>query len=281
MSKLTSKLGAIARYELLMAWRRRSLPILWMLLLAGVVGFALLVANVNRQQPIMDQVVERNAVDPNAPEWAQGIDIVEATHTLALINVVIAGMVFFTVGVTLMMGEVIPLDRQFKIRELLDTLPLNRTAYLSGKLVSVWLGLMIGTVVTGVGCAVALHLIFGAYDLRVFAALWIALLLPTSFIASAISVLAGVLVGTRRGAVLVDLAAMPFVLILVFMAVPAYAGIGALIEPIYGVGVLMQPGDATNAEIVRRITNTTAIYTLALLVVWTFAWLDERRRESR
>jgi hypothetical protein len=276
-----SKLGAIVRYELLMAWRRRSLPIVWILLLGGVVFFSLLVANVNRQQPVMDQVVERNAVDPNAPEWAQGIDIVEATHTLALINVVIAGMVFFTVGVTLMMGEVIPLDRQFKVRELLDALPLNRTAYLGGKLVSVWIGLLIGTVVMGVVCAVALYLIFGAYDLRVFVVLWIALLLPISFVASAISVLAGVMVGTRRGAVLVGLVAMPFVLILAFMAVPAYAGIGALIEPLYAVGILIAPGDAANAEIVSRITNTTGVYVLVLALVWGLAWLDERWRGSR
>ena len=39
-----TKLSAMVRYEVLMAWRRRSLPILWILLLVGVIGFALLVA---------------------------------------------------------------------------------------------------------------------------------------------------------------------------------------------------------------------------------------------
>ena len=99
-----SKLSAIVRYEVLMAWRRRSLLILWVLLLVGVVGFSLLVANVNRQSPVMDQAVQASASDPNAPPWVQGIDLVVATHTLSLINVLIAGMVFYTVGVTLLLG---------------------------------------------------------------------------------------------------------------------------------------------------------------------------------
>jgi hypothetical protein len=124
-------------------------------------------------------------------------------------------------------------------------------------------------------------LIFGVYDLRVFVALWLALLLPITLVSSAVGVLMGVIVGSRRGAVLVGLVMMPFILILAFLAVPAYAGIGALIEPVYAVGVLMQPGDASNAEIVSRIINTTVIYGLVLAIVWTLAWLDERRRETR
>ena len=115
----------------------------------------------------------KRITDPNAPDWAQGIDLVVATHTLALINVLIAGMVFYMVGVTLMLGEVIPLDRQFKVRELLDTLPISRAGYLGGKLLSAWAGLLLGIVGVGVISAIVLRLIFGEYDLRVFAALWV------------------------------------------------------------------------------------------------------------
>src|SRR5215470_6539599 len=102
------QIGAILRYELLMAWRRGSLPILWILLLAGVVGFALIIESSRRAQPIMDQVFEHN-IGANAPAWAQGINVAEATNTFALINLMIAAMVFYSVGVTLMMGEIIPL----------------------------------------------------------------------------------------------------------------------------------------------------------------------------
>ena len=33
-----------------------------------------------------------NFADPNAPEWAQGLDVVVTSHTIGLINIVIAGM---------------------------------------------------------------------------------------------------------------------------------------------------------------------------------------------
>jgi hypothetical protein len=276
-----TKIGAMVRYEMLMAWRRRSLPILWILLLVGVVFFTLLIEGVNRDAPIMDDVVSRNVVDPNAPEWAQGLDIVLTTHTIGLINIVIAGMIFFTVGVTLLMAEMIPLDRQFKMRELLDTLPLSRAGYLGGKVLSAWVGLALGMVIVGVICAVIIRLIIGVYDLRVFAALWVATLLPSSLVASGITVLAAVIVGSRRGAVLVGLAMMPFVLILAFTSVLSFAGIGALIEPVYAVSVLMSPGAETNAEIVSRIVDTVLLFAGVLFMVWSFAWLYMRVRESR
>lgn len=276
-----SKIGAMVRYEMLMAWRRRSLPILWILLLGGVIFFTLLIVNVNQQSPVMDQSIARTIDDPDAPEWAQGLDIVVTSHTIGLINIVIAGMVFFMVGVTLLMAEVIPLDRQFKVRELLDTLPLSRAGYFGGKVLSVWVGLSLGVVLVGAICAVIIRLLVGEYDVRVFAVLWVLTLLPMAFVAAGVSVLVASIVGSRRGAVLVGLVVMPFVLILAFTSVVSFAGVGALIEPVYAVGVLMMPGAETNAEIVSRITNTLLLFAGVLLVVWTTVWLNARVREAR
>lgn len=275
-----SKLNAIVRYELLMAWRRRSLPILWVLLLVGVLGFSLLVKSVNQQTPAVEQSVARNVGD-DGPEWARGLDVVETTNTISLINVLIAGMIFYTIGVTLMMGETIPLDRQFKVRELLDTLPLNRATYLGGKLLGAWAGLLAGTVVVGVICALAIRLIFGTYDLRVFVALWVAMLVPESLLAAALSVLASSQAGSRRVAVMIGLLLIPVVMTLAVSAVISFAGIGALIKPVYAVGVLLMPGPETNAEIVNRISNALVLFTGVILAAWTFAWGWSRVREAR
>ncbi|MCC6801726.1 MAG: hypothetical protein IT319_02490 [Anaerolineae bacterium] len=275
-----SKLGAMMRYELLMAWRRRSLPILWLLLLGGVVFFTLLVNSVNAQSPVMDESMQRTISDPNAPEWAHGLDVVVTTHTIGLINIVIAGMVFFMVGVTLLMAEVIPLDRQFKVRELLDTLPLSRAVYFGGKLLGVWAGLVLAVVIVGAICAVVIRVLIGEYDLRVFAVMWVATLLPMSFVASGVSVLVASFVGSRRGAVMVGLVVMPFVLVLVFTSVVSFAGVGALIEPVYAVGILMMPGAEANAEIVSRIANTLLLFAGVLLAVWTVVWLNARARDE-
>ena len=124
-------------------------------------------------------------------------------------------------------------------------------------------------------------LIFGAYDVRVFAALWVAMLIPISLLAAALSVLLSSWVSTRRAAVLVGLVLIPFVMILVTMAVPSFAGIGALIEPVYAIGILMMPGDEANAEIVSRMINTLALYGLVLAGAWTLTWLGTRQREAR
>ncbi len=271
-----TKLGAIVRYEILMAWRRRSLPILWILLLVGVVGFGLLIADVNRQTPVVEDAVQAN-MGSDAPEWAQGLDVVETTHTIALINVMIAGMVFYVIGITLMMGETIPLDRQFKVRELLDTLPISRTQYLGGKLLGGWGGLLIGTLLIGVLAGAALRLILGVYDVRVFAALWLAMLVPPALLAATFSILLSSAAGSRRSAVMIGLMIIPVVMVFATLAVPSFAGIGALIEPIYAVGILLLPGDEANAEIVSRITNTLVIYVIALVVVWAVAWLGAQR----
>lgn len=271
-----TKLWAIVRYEILMAWRRRSLPILWILLLVGVVSFGLLIADVNQRTPVIENGIQVSE-SPDAPEWARGVDVVITTHTIALVQIMIAGMVFYVIGVTLITGETIPLDRQFKVRELLDTLPISRTQYLGGKLLGGWGGLLLGMVLVGVLAALALHFILGAYDVRVFAALWVAMLLPPTFLAAAFSILLSSAAGSRRVAVIIGLLIIPVVMIFVTLAVPSFAGIGALIEPIYAIGILLMPGDEANAEIVNRISSTLLTYGVALVVVWALAWVNAQR----
>ncbi len=274
-----SKLGAMVRYEVLMAWRRRSLLILWVLLLVGVIVFALIMRSVNQETPVYSDLAQV-LTDTNAPEWAQGIDPVVASHTITLGNLLIAGMIFYTVGVVLLMAEVIPLDRQFKVRELLDTLPLSRATYLGGKILSAWAGLLIGTALVGVIAAPLVWLILGAYDLRVFIALWIALLLPQSFVASALTVLAASFVASRRAAVLVGLVVMPFLLALAFSSVISFAGVGALIEPIYAVSILLQPGAEANAVIAERIVNALVLFVGVVVAAWIGVWGWLRVREG-
>lgn len=273
-----NQLGAMVRYEFLMAWRRRSLVILWVLLLVGILSFALLMRDVNERTPVYDEV-SSVLTGADAPEWAQGIDPLVASHTITLGNLMIAGMIFYTVGVVLLMAEVIPLDRQFKVRELLDALPLSRATYLAGKIVSMWAGLLVGALLIGLIAAPLVWLILGAYDLRVFAALWIALLVPQSFVASALTMLAASFVGSRRAAVMVGLVAMPFVLVLSFTTVISFAGVGALIEPIYAVSILLQPGAETNAVIVERIGDALVAFVGITATAWLGVWAWGRVRE--
>jgi ABC-type transport system involved in multi-copper enzyme maturation permease subunit len=263
-----SKLGAIVRYEVLMAWRRRSLPILALLLFVGLVGFSLLVANNPRQREMMASFAASGQL--------------YVINTLLLINVLVAGMIAYSVGAALMTSETIPLDRQFKVRELLDTLPISRATYLGGKLLGVWSGLLLGWGVMGVIAAGALYLIFGAYDLRVFALLWLLLPLPAGLVAGALSTLAAALVSSRRMALLIGLAVFPFSFYLTVYGMPAFTNAAVLVDPIYAGGLLTFPNSgAATAEILGSILVRFVVYSGLILAVWAFVWGWMKLREGK
>jgi hypothetical protein len=258
---------AIIRYEILMAWRRRSLPLLWGLLLAGVLGLTALVMNVNQQ--IMASIEAQLA--------AQQITL-EQFHTNTLFTIMIAAMICYSVGITLMVGEVIPLDVQFKVRELFETLPISRATYLGGKLLGVWGGIVLGWLLVGVISAIAFRLIIGTYDLRVFLILWVLLPLPASLTAAALSVLVASLVNSRRIAVVTGLLILPFSFYLGVIGVSSFIPLTALIDPIYTYGSPILPSrDQIAFNAVKGMLTQIGVVTGAWAIV-LFVW---RRRELR
>lgn len=263
----SSKVATVARYEIRMAWRRRSLPILWIVLLVGVVGFALLVNNAN--QVIIGSVQERVQA---------GLFTMEQFNTNLLFSVMVAAMIFYSIGATLLMGEVIPLDAQFKVRELLGSLPISRAAYLGGKLLGVWGGLVLGWLVIGVIGFVALQLIIGAFDWRVFLLLWVFLPLPASLTSSALSVLVSALVGSRRAAVFVGLLVLPFAFYLNVISVATFVNLTVLIDPIYTYGSPLLPG---NDQIVTDAVRGLLSNALIIMGTWGVILFLVSKRELR
>ena len=263
----SGKLTTIARYEILMAWRRRSLPLLWTLLLVGVVGFALLVDNAN--QVIIDSVQERVQA---------GLFTMEQFNTNLLFSTMVAAMIFYSIGVTLLMGEVIPLDAQFKVRELLGTLPISRAAYLGGKLLGVWGGLVIGWLLVGVIAFIALRLIISIFDWRVFVLLWLLLPLPATLTSAAISMLACALVSSRRAAVFVGLLVLPFAFYLNAMSVVNFVNLTVLLDPIYTYGSPLLP---SNEQIVIDAVQGVLNHILVIAFTWGIVLFLVNRRELR
>lgn len=262
-----NKLNAMIRYEVLMAWRRRSLPLIAILLLVGVLGFSLMVAEANQRWlgESMQAMIDRG-----------GYTMVQF-NTIALFAIIIAGMIFFSVGVTAIVGEVIPLDSQFKMRELLNTLPLPPATYLSGKVLGTWCGIVLSWLVVGVVTAPALWLIIGAYDWRVFVVLWVFLLLPAALTSAALSVLVAAPVKSRRMAVLTGLLVMPFALAVSVRGMVAFITIPSLISPLY----IYSTTELLPTE--KILTDT--IYSLlthagAVVLVWAVVWLVFRWRQA-
>ncbi len=263
-----TKLNAIIRYEVLMAWRRRSLPLIAIVLLVGVCFFSLMVADAN-QRWLTESMLARI----ESGEYTMG-----QFTTLSLFSIIIAGMIFFCVGIAAIAGEVIPLDSQFKIRELLNTLPVSIATYLGGKLLGAWCGVVLGWFSAGIIVAPFLWLIIGAYDWRVFLLLWVSLLLPAALTSAALSVLAAAPVRSRRVAVLTGVLVMPVALAVGVRGMVAFVTIPSLISPlyIYSTTQLLPTEKIVTDTIFSLLTHIGVI-----LVAWGGAWLLLRWRQAR
>ncbi len=258
---MSQQLGAIVRYELLMAWRRRSLPILALLLTITMVGFGLLFRQTRLALGDLDPV----------------------QNTVHLSELLFGEMILLGVSVPLLLGDTIPLDRQFKVRDLLDALPVSRATYLGGKLLGVWVGLILILPLSGVISGALLYAIFAGYDPRVFAALWSGLL-PLGLTVTAITVLANATVGSRRVSMMVGLLILTPVTILVVLSMMTFGRVGALIDPAYAYTVningIIVPS-ASAAEIVSGIVTMLALDALIVGALWTFVWARQRALSAR
>lgn len=247
-----SQLRGIIRYELLMAWRRRSLPLLALLLMSTMLVFGLIFRQTRLVLGDFDPV----------------------QNTVHLSELFLGEMIVLGVSVPLLLGDTIPLDRQFKVGELLDALPLSLAVYLGGKLLSVWAGLILILPPTGLISGALLYAIFAGFDLRVFAALW-STLIPLGLTVTAPAVLANATVGSRRKSVLVGLLLLPLVTIFVVLSMMMLGRVGALIDPAYTYqlnvnGFVQAPASA--AEIVTGVVGMLALDGLIVSALWAFIW---------
>jgi ABC-type transport system involved in multi-copper enzyme maturation permease subunit len=187
MKSSVLQVGGIIMYELRMQWRRRIL-----IVILSVFLFSLAVLNMPIESSLTDQFQNVVAKVPTA--------------VLILLALIPA-----------MTAEIIPLDRQLKLHDLLRTLPLSRAAYLTGKVLSVWLGLLSSMVLiaAGLGAFVAAT---STLDAEAYINLWL-LLLPHILMAASVPILAASILSSRRQAALMSLLIAPYLLIFYIFAV--------------------------------------------------------------
>ncbi len=271
------KVGTIARYELLMAWRRRSLPILWLVLVLTGIAFSLLSASQGRSGSIL-------YVDPatRAAADASGWSAESIILTRQEISQVSLIALIFNLALVLIVAETIPLDRQLRIRELLDVLPISRAAYLGGKVISVLGGIALILLTGGVVSIVTQRLILGEFDARAVVLAWLVLVLPVSSANGASSVLASAFWGSRRMAVMFSLLLLPLFMIMVWIALLNLTFVSGLIQPVYIQSVTsMANGEAPTVEIVVHLVIGLTLLAGVMLLVWTVVWALLRVRDAR
>ncbi len=152
MSSKLAQLWAIARYESRIHWRRRGLKVMLFSHLAMQFLFFLVAAE------------EHSFKFPAAEIWDTNTSvIIFSTWPLA--------GTFLLVMFPFVVAEAVPRDRQFGVRELLDSLPLPRSVYLAGKVLGAWFGVASAVLAVMALAGIVLRFILGPYVIGLFLAI--------------------------------------------------------------------------------------------------------------
>ncbi|HLU11091.1 MAG TPA: hypothetical protein VK003_15575 [Oceanobacillus sp.] len=301
MTLQLAQLGTMIKYELLMSWRRRSLIVTVLFLFVGLAVFTATI----QKEPLgaeggeilyMDDTVTPatvtlrlyetgevttipadDAILANIPNWLRNVDLEQVNATLKVATLLPLVTQLLIIMLLLMSAETIPLDKHYRVRELLNTLPVARATYLGGKLLGVWVGLLIGIVLCALLYIPIATARFGSFDMSVYLKLWGIMLIPAATFASGISILAAAGVATRRMSVLVGLVMTPigvgvFALVIV-----------ALYTPLVGRANEIYTSLTYDGLIGSMVGNTAQIMlfaNLGVLVLGIVAWIDARVREG-
>lgn len=263
---------AIARYEILLGIRRRSLIILLLLYITGIVAFALIAKESNA------------SVASNAPDLVSEIVPVDAQvwQGTSMVSVSMMGsLALFCVAVTFLMNESIPLDRQFRVRELLDVMPMSRATYLGGKLLGTWVGALMIVVITFLVSWGVFTALFGRFDQGFFLLMWGVFALPVVLITSATTILLTSAAGSRRAALFHSLLVIPVIMIIYSLAATSLGIAGVLLNSTYGVFTLLPPDADTTAIVSQRTRDALPTLFGVPLISWLLAWGAQRLREAR
>ncbi|MBN1265585.1 MAG: alpha/beta hydrolase [Anaerolineales bacterium] len=201
-----ARLAAMVYYEILMGWRRGSLRVL--LFVSLVLPQLMFLLGVFFG-PIID--VETSSRFAILPETARMVG------TTAAILANIPTLILVILFLPLMLTEIIPLDRQYRVRQLIDALPVTSNTYLSGKILSVWPGIAIMMMLAALLNSILTWSQNGPFYTGTLAAFWFTCLIPLALFSSQMGILLAAGQPDRRRALPVGIAAVIFNLAAVFI----------------------------------------------------------------
>jgi hypothetical protein len=195
LHKLARQLGGMVGYELRMQWRRRGLLAVTIVLAAALLLVQVWCAQLTRR--VVDELEVPLDSVPDEAFLGQA--------TLGLYYGWPVALLLMTLAVPPVVADTIPRDRQVAVRELLDSLPLDRGTYLAGKLLGAWAGVTAGLVGVALFTGLTAWLLFGPFYLDAYLALWAVGVGPLALFTSGMSILLASGQPTRRRAVLVSI----------------------------------------------------------------------------
>lgn len=253
------QLGQIAgmvRYEIRIQWRQRMVPAITLGFI-GFTGFGIfLTQQIIEAENIPIELFSENPVTVNT------FSLVMMAIWPPLILLLLASAIIF--------AEVVPRDRQLNVRSWLDSLPLSTAIYLTGKVLSAWVMLLLGMAGNAALGGLLAWGMLGPFDLRIYAALWCICAVPGVLFVSGLGVILAAPQPNRRRAMMVGMLLVP-------VAVGVYAhltaqlwGVLAFIDPIYQ----FTGETSTTPAIIGTLGNLALILAAAWVVAW--AWLRWR-----
>jgi len=255
-----SQIGAIARYEMLMHWRRRGLSITLLTTLVVLVVTIL---------------ISRTQVDMEMVENSQ------QAATLFIVIITWSPCIVLGFLLPLALCDALPLDRQYHVDDLLNSAPLTPPIYLTGKLfggiLAGWSALLIAMVISGV----VWLLLLGAYNLAIYAEMWLIGAGMLVILNGGLGILAAVGQSTQRRAIGFTLLAG-----LGFMYLLSLDRSGTLVEyfGLFRPHILKFPNleDTTLNLITPQTWLAFALGLVQLFLIWLGAlgWLYWRERRT-
>lgn len=191
------QLLGMAQYEFKMHWRRKALLILFVAFVAIMVVSLLIFVGSIRQV---------------------GTEAEETFQSYVAAYAVLTAWMPLSVGLALvlpvMVADTIPLDRQYGVRDLLDSLPLPRAVYLTGKLLGMWAAVLAGLFAGLAVAALVWLLSVRAFDARPFLEMAVVGAGSLAVMNGGLGVLVAVGQPSRRRAIVLVVALLAVVLLL-------------------------------------------------------------------
>ena len=208
----------------------------------------------------------------------------DATRPIIIMDVAVfvtaALLPLLLFGLPLYVSETIPYDRQYGVRDLLDALPLSGSTYLLGKVLAVWVSLLLAISISGVVTGVVSTVVFGALDVGEWANMWLGGFLVMGLLASGISILLAAGQPNRRRALLVGFLSLPIYFIVYALSPLAVRLQDALLR----ISIFPLGSNALDAAPVNGLSFSWSFVgwsIVGIVAVWMLTWGWMRVRGGR
>lgn len=185
MISKTAQLGAVMRSEFRLQWRQHGL-----LIATGVI-FLMFLFMETQMRPSIDAVATAS--------YAAQVEL--STVLLASFQSILH--IFSILLIPIVVADSIPKDRQYRVRELLDTYPLSNEIYLAGKILGVWCNILVCLITLFILIGMSWWVLVHPFQIGDYLVTWLIGVFPIALFNAGLSVLIASSQPSRRQAILV------------------------------------------------------------------------------